>query len=115
MATSISTTHVAGDDNHPVDHNRIASALALTTKTSNYTMLPLDGIVLANGAITITLPDVASATTVIGKRYTVKNIGTATVTVAPQSGTIDGAANFSMTVQYSSVDVVTDGTNWFTV
>lgn len=115
MASTIPTNRVAGDPAHPTDHDRVHSAFSLTTKAANYTMAALDGIVLANGTFTVTLPDVTLADVAIGKRYTVKNIGTGTVTVAPTAGTIDGAASFVMTVQYSSVDFVTDGTNWFTV
>lgn len=115
MASSLPTNVVAGAGNLPLDSNRLHSAFALATKTANYAMVPLDGLVLASGTITITLPDVSQADVLIGKRYTVKNTGTGTVTVAPVAGTIDGAANTTMTVQYSSLDFVTDGTNWFTV
>lgn len=115
MASSLPTNVVAGGGNLPQDASRVHSAFALATKTANYVMAPLDGLVLANGTIQITLPDVSQANTIIGKRHTVKNIGTGTVTVVPAAGTIDGAASFVMSVQYSSVDFVTDGTNWFTV
>lgn len=115
MASTLPTNVVAGGGNLPQDASRVHSAFALVAKTTNYAMVPLDGLVLANGAITITLPDVSQANVVIGKRYTVKNIGTGTVTINTVAGTIDGAATFSLTVQYSSVDFVTDGTNWFTV
>lgn len=115
MASTLPTSVVAGGGNLPQDADRAWSAFALTTETTNYAMAALDGIVLANGAITVTLPDVTLANVVIGKRHTVKNIGTGTVTVAPAAGTIDGAASLAMTVQYSSLDFVTDGTNWFTV
>lgn len=84
---------------------------AIATKTGAYTMTALDGVILANGTFTVTLPPVSSS----GIRYTVKNIGTGTVTVSPASGTIDGAASKSLAVQYATVDVVSDGTNWFTV
>lgn len=115
MASTLSTSQVAGAGNLPQDADRAWSAFALSTQTANHAMAPLEGIVLANGTVQITLPDVTQADVLIGKRYTVKNIGTGTVTVVPVAGTIDGAANFVMTVQYSSVDFVTDGTNWFTV
>jgi hypothetical protein len=115
MASTLSTTRVAGDPAHPSDHDRTHSAFALVTKTANYTMAALDGIILANGTFAITLPDVTLADVVIGKRFTVKNIGTGTVTISPAAGTIDGAATFTLLTQYSSVDFVTDGTNWFTV
>jgi hypothetical protein len=71
-----------------------------------------DSIILANGTFTETLPSAASA---VNRRYTVKNTGTGTITIAPASGTIDGAANVTLTVQYSSFDFVSDGTSWYTV
>lgn len=83
------------------------------SKTAAYTMSPDDMMVLANGTFTVTLPPVATAAK--GFRYVVKNTGTGTITIAPASGTIDGGASLTLTVQYSSFDVVTDGTNWFTV
>lgn len=89
------------------------AAPTVTSKTAAYSMKSTDRVVLASGTFTVTLPPVASA--IPGRPYTVKNIGTGTVTVAPASGTVDGAASFVMSVQYSSVDAVTDGTNWFTV
>lgn len=91
----------------------VESQVGVGSKTAAYTMVPTDGVVLANGTFAVTLPPAASA--IVGHRYAVKNTGTGTVTITPQSGTIDGASNFPLTVQYSSLDVVTDGTNWFTV
>lgn len=115
MASTLPTNVVAGGGNLPQDAKRAWAAYSLSTKTTNYSMAALDGLVLANGTITVTLPDVSLADVVIGRRYTIKNIGTGTVTIVPAAGTIDGAASFVMAVQYSSVDFVTDGTNWFTV
>lgn len=80
----------------------------VAAKTSAYTMVAADDVILASGTFTVTLPAASSK-----KRLTVKNTGTGTITVAPASGTIDGAANRTLTTQYSSVDVVADGTNWF--
>lgn len=85
--------------------------------SANYTMLPNDSLVLASGTVNVTLPSFVAGGNgaYVGRRYTIKNVGTGTVTVLPPTGTIDGGASFAMTVQYSSIDVVTDGTNWFTV
>lgn len=117
MPVTVSTTHVAGDPGHPVDHDSIASAFAVATVTANYSMAALDAIVLASNTISVTLPALGTSGNgvIVGKRYTIKNVGIGTVTVLPPSGTIDGAGSFVMTVQYSSIDIVTDGTNWFTV
>lgn len=87
--------------------------LVVAAKTANYAMTATDGVILASNTITVTLPPVASAE--VGKHYTVKNVGTGTITIAPASGTLDGAANKTLAVQYSSIDVVTDGTNWYEV
>lgn len=80
----------------------------LATKTANYSLLPADGTILANGVITVTLP--AAATTPNGRRYTIKNItGASVVTVASVSGTVDTttiAAGLGRTY-------VTDQTAWW--
>lgn len=114
---SVSDTHAVGDPGHTADHNLIASIYQVTAiQTANYTMSDLDAIVPTSGTLTVTLP-VASAA-ILGKRYTVKNIGTGTITVVGAGATpatIDGGSSFTMTVRYSSLDVVTDGTVWYTV
>jgi hypothetical protein len=85
----------------------------ITTQTANYSMLVSDGIVLANGTITITLPTTATST---NRRFVVKNIGTGTVSVATSSGTIDGVVSpLPITNQYASLEFITDGTNWFLI
>lgn len=82
---------------------------AITTKTANYAMLPTDGTVLASNSITITLP--AATAAIPDHRYTIKNVGTGVITISPN---VDGAAK-TLTVQYSSIDVVSDGANYFEV
>lgn len=44
---------------------------------------------------------------------TVKNLGVGTVTITPTTSTIDGAANLALTTN-QSVDLYSDGTNYFT-
>lgn len=63
----------------------------------------------AAAAVNITLPTVTSNS---GYKVQIKRLGTANVTVTPASGTIDGAANQVLSVQFSSFTCVTDGTNW---
>lgn len=87
----------------------------LTTQTTTYTARYGD-TVLANAAsagFTVTLPVVASN----GMRVTVKKIDSTgnTVTIAPASGTIDGAANKTISTQWSFLSFISDGTNWFLV
>ena len=60
--------------------------------------------------VVITIPTAATAGT--GYKYNIKRLGSGTVSVTPASGTIDTAANFALDLQYSSVTVVSDGSNW---
>lgn len=88
---------------------------AVQTKTTTYAALSTDAVVLANaatGAFTVTLPAVAA-----GLMLRIKKIDSTTnlVTVAPASGTIDGAASVTMGIQWQSRTFVSDGTNWFLV
>ena len=70
-------------------------------------------IVLATagaGGFTVTLPTVA-----LGAFVTVKKVdtGAGTITVSPASGSIDGASTYSLVVRWDSVDLYSDGSNWF--
>lgn len=89
---------------------------AITTKASGYNIAWTDSTILANGAITVTLPEPASERA--GQIFTIKNISASTVTVgrAGSGIEIDGsAADLSITTQYASVTVQTDGSNWWTI
>lgn len=87
----------------------------VVTKTLNYIAVASDGIILADatgGSLTITLP---SAVGIKGKTYSVKrlNAGANTVTVAAAGAeTIDGASTEVLTMQYVSIDLVSDDANW---
>ena len=101
--------------------NPVATSTALnhvTVKSSNYTAASTQSECIlgnaAGGAITITLPTAASNPNV----YTVKKIDASvnTVTVATTaSQTIDGGATALLRVRYASVNLVSDGSNWFVV
>jgi hypothetical protein len=72
-------------------------------------------VVLANAAINainMTLPAPLTGQVITIKRT---NSNANTVTVTPPSGTIDGAASKVLTVQYQSITVVCDGTNYFII
>jgi hypothetical protein len=90
--------------------------VAIVTKTNNYTASVNDHTILCNntaGSMTITLP-VASGCT--GRIYVIKKISAAgTVTVAGNSGveTIDGSLTSSLTTQYTSIMIQSDGTAWY--
>ncbi|MCD6123798.1 polymer-forming cytoskeletal protein, partial [bacterium] len=87
-------------------------SLPIRTVNSNVTLTATDYTVLANGTITITLP---AASSYPGKVYVIKNIGTGTVTVSPSSGTIDGASSKTLSSQYYSIMVQSDGSNWYII
>jgi hypothetical protein len=88
-------------------------ATTVAVKTSNYSILATDHTILANGAITVTLPD---ATVLAGEQFIVKDITAASnVTLnTTSSQTIDGATSTTLTPGMS-VTVVSDGSNWWIV
>lgn len=89
---------------------------ATSTKTSNYTIGSSDTVIFADatsGNVTITLP-VASG--LAGYKFFVKRIDSSsnTCTVARSgSDTIDGLTSLTIDQQYTSIMVVSNGSNWF--
>jgi len=68
-----------------------------------------DYVYLVSGTTTVTLPAAAGNTNL----YTIKRVGTNTVSIATTAGTIDGSASpITITRQYVSLTLVSDGTNW---
>lgn len=98
--TPTSPLHVAG----PI-------ATAYVAKTSTYTVTATDSIIdCTSGTFTVTLPTAASVT---GRRYTVKNSGAGTITLATTSSqTIDATTTKSLAVQWGFFTVISDGANW---
>ncbi len=78
----------------------------------NAALTSTDDIALATGAITISLPTSATAP---NKTYVIKNVGASTVTVNVSGGVelIDNATTFSLTVQWSSILVGNNGSQWY--
>jgi hypothetical protein len=83
-------------------------------KTGSYSAQPTDAVIEAtSGTFQVTLPTAVGAA---GKMYFIKNSGTGTITVATTSAqTIDGGATAVLSTQYSSLSVISDGTNWIVV
>lgn len=87
---------------------------SIVTVTNDYTATDLDYTIIANGGaggMSVHLPAVD---TVEGKIFIVKKInaiGTVTITTNG-SETIDGSATSSLTTQYQSVMLQSDGSNW---
>lgn len=79
-----------------------------TTQTAGSTATT-DYVYLVSGTTTITMPTAVGNT----NRYTIKNVGTNTITInTTSSQTIDGSTSITMAVRYTALDVISDGTNW---
>lgn len=94
----------------PAWQSSAAAALAVTTKTSSYTITSSDDIILGNtNAITLTLPAASSNS---GKVFYIKKIGSDAnaVTIARAgSDTIDGQTSLLIPRQWDGVTVASDG------
>lgn len=113
--TVIGLTPYIVDKNHPSASPRwvpMGAALPLppVVRSTTSTLDWDDRVVLSNpgGAITLTL---RPAGEVAGKTITIKNLSTFQVDVASASS-IDGASPYSLTVQYQSVTVYSDGATY---
>ena len=91
-----------------------ASTLSLTpSNSSTYNSIEVIYTATGSSAYTVTLPTAAS---IEGKKIHVKRLATANITVdGDGSETIDGSATFVLTSQYSSVTLISDGTNWLII
>lgn len=88
-------------------------AFPITSKTANYTATVNDDVVLANGTFTVTLYTAVGNT---GRRVTVKNTNTGIITVKGASTEkVDASNTLTLTQQYQSVTVESDGTQWWVV
>lgn len=93
-------------------------AWPIATKTAAYPATAADSIIVCDTtstAFTVTLPTAVNAA---GKVYVVKRIsaGTNRLTIATTSAqTIDGAATAILDVQYASLTLVSDGSNWLII
>ncbi len=89
---------------------------ATSSKTTSYTIGTSDTVIFANasfGAVVITLP-VASGLT--GYRFFIKRTdGSANSCSIARSGsdTIDGQTSISFDMQYASMTVISDGSQWY--
>jgi len=89
------------------------------TVTAAYTIEPeVDKVILVDasgGPITITLPTAANSDSVF---YCVKalDVSGGNVTIDGDGAeTIDGAATITLNVQYQSVFIISDGTQWWVI
>jgi hypothetical protein len=84
---------------------------AYVTKTGAYTATNDDYVIdCTSGTFTVTLPASSGRT---GRILIIKNSGAGTITVdGNASETIDGAATYAISVQYGTIQIISDGTNW---
>jgi len=84
--------------------------LAYRSVANPYTIALTDTVLDCNGTFTITLP---TASGIAGKIYIIKNSGTGIISVTCfDSETIDGLVTRRSDVQYQSIMVISDGSNW---
>ena len=91
---------------------------AIRSITATGSIVSGDYAILANstsGAITINLP---TAAILAGRIFVFKrvNAGANNVVIDPAaSETIDGAAMYTLSAQWASVTIISNGTNWFII
>jgi len=82
---------------------------SVSTNTSAGSGANVDYVYLVSGTTTITLPAPATNTNL----YTIKRVGTGVVSIATTSGLIDGSSSpITINIQYVSLDLISDGTDW---
>lgn len=82
---------------------------SVSTTTAAAAAASTDYVYLCTGTFTITLPTAISNKNL----YTIKNVGSGTITVATTSAqTIDGSTTAPILVQYTSLDIISDNSNW---
>lgn len=88
-----------------------AHTLGYVAKTTTYAASSTDSTIdCTSGTFTVTLP---TAVGITGRIYTIKNSGTGVITIATTSSqTIDGTTTKTLPVQYNSLTLVSNGSNW---
>lgn len=86
--------------------------LSVSSATAVGSDADTDYVYFVTGTTTLTMPAAAGNT----NRYSIKRTGVGTVTIASGSGdTFDGSGSITLLVQYASVDLISDGNNWFVI
>lgn len=89
-------------------------SVGYVAKTGTYTALVSDYTInCTSGTFTVTVP---TAIGMAGKMYIVKNSGAGVITIAGTSAqTFDGAANLTISLQYNSYKIQSNGANWIVI
>jgi len=91
-----------------------AGAATTSVVATTYTTLAADKYILANNAAGVAVTLLAAATAGDGFELTIKRVGaTGAITIdGNASETIDGGLTATLTSQYESITIVSDGSNW---
>lgn len=88
----------------------VIPSMVVNNISADYVSATMDDILLVSGLTQITLPDAAT----YSKSLTIKNVGTSTVTLVCQlTQTIESLTSLQITEKNSSVDLISNGFNWF--
>ena len=100
---------------HNADGTNISNQ-NLVAKTGAYTVTSADTVVLADtssGNFALTLP---AASSVSNKVFRLKNIGANTLTInTTGSENIDGDTSVQLSTQYSIIDIISNGSNYYII
>jgi hypothetical protein len=93
-----------------------SALLTVVSKTSAYTITSSDDLILSDssgGAFTLTLPSAASNS---GKIFYIKKIDSSAngvVVARAGSDTIDGATSYTLSTQWESITLISNGSGWY--
>jgi hypothetical protein len=112
--TVINSSNLVIEESDVVYINNVRQQGTGTTTLTANTTLTQSGYYLANGTFTITLSpsDYASGTVIDIKDIT---SGAHTITISGGGVNIDGSATYTMTVQYESVTILYNGTQFYLI
>lgn len=92
----------------PATSGRSLSVNSISSPTTAGSTANTDYVYLVSGTTTLTLPTAVSST----NTYYVKNISGTTTIATTSSQTIDGSTSATLSVQYTSLTLASDGSNW---
>ena len=87
---------------------RSLSVNSISSPTTGGTTADTDYVYFVSGTTTLTLPTAVAST----NTYYVKNVSGTTTIATTSAQTIDGSASASLPVQYTSLTLASDGSNW---
>ena len=100
----------------PAGTNAFGNPVTVSTKTSAYTLMPTDFVILGDctsGAFSLTLPTAAAG---VGRIFFLKKIDSSANVLTVQANgaeTIDGSNTFLLPSQWQTVTVVSSGSAWY--